>query len=95
VDFATIPDYVFKPDYKLMPLDDLKTFITKNNHLPNVPSEQEYKERGNIDLSELNLKLLEKVEELTLYVLQQEDKNKSLTLQIEELKAMVLELKNK
>jgi hypothetical protein len=38
--------------------------------LPNVPSEQEYKERGNIDLSELNLKLLEKVEELTLYVLQ-------------------------
>ena len=70
VDLATIPDYVFKPDYKLMPLDDLKTFIAKNNHLPNVPSEQEYKERGNIDLSELNLKLLEKVEELTLYVLQ-------------------------
>ncbi len=100
VDLATIPDYVFKPDYKLMPLDDLKTFITKNNHLPNVPSEQEYKERGNIDLSELNLKLLEKVEELTLYVLQQEDKNKALLTQleaqqksIEELRALILQNK--
>jgi hypothetical protein len=82
VDLATIPDYVFKPDYKLMPLDDLKTFITKNNHLPNVPSEQEYKERGNIDLSELNLKLLEKVEELTLYVLQLQDRINSLESQI-------------
>lgn len=82
VDFATIPDYVFKPDYKLMPLDDLKTFIAQNNHLPNVPSEQEYKERGNIDLSELNLKLLEKVEELTLYVLQLQDRINSLESQI-------------
>jgi hypothetical protein len=74
VDVGIIPDYVFQPDYKLLSLDDLKVFITLNKHLPNVPSEQEYKERGEIDLTELNLKLLEKVEELTLYILHLEQR---------------------
>ena len=64
-------DYVFKPDYKLMPLDELEAFIETNNHLPDVPSETEVKENG-INLAEMNAKLLQKVEELTLYIIEQQ-----------------------
>jgi hypothetical protein len=73
-----IPDYVFDPSYKLMSLNELKTFITTNKHLPNIPSAKEYEERGELDLGELNLKLLEKVEELSLYILQLEERMKAL-----------------
>lgn len=69
VDLQAIPDYVFRSDYKLMPLDDLKKIIEEKKHLPNIKSKQEYNNTGSIDLTELNLKLLEKVEELTLYVI--------------------------
>jgi hypothetical protein len=79
VDENTIPDYVFKEDYKLMPLNEVEQFVTKYHHLPNVKSELEFKEAGGVDLGEMNLKLLEKVEELTLYVI-------DLQKQIEELK---------
>lgn len=64
-----IPDYVFKENYNLMPLENLKLFVKEKKHLPNIKSEQEYNNAGSIDLTELNLKLLEKVEELTLYVI--------------------------
>ena len=73
---AAIPDYVFQPSYQLMPLSELKTYITLNNHLPNIPSAQEYAETG-VDLGELNRLLLEKVEELTLYILQLEERMKT------------------
>ncbi len=79
VDENTIPDYVFKEDYKLMTLKDLEQFVSKNHHLPNVKSEMEFQQAGGVDLGELNLKLLEKVEELTLYVI-------DLQKQIDELK---------
>jgi hypothetical protein len=72
VDLEVIPDYVFKEDYNLMPLEEVKAFIEKNGHLPNVKSEAEFQEEGSISLTEMNLKLLEKVEELTLYLLQLE-----------------------
>jgi len=75
---GTIPDYVFDPLYKLLPLNELKTYITTNKHLPNIPSAKEYEERGELDLGELNRKLLEKVEELTLYILQLEERTKAL-----------------
>lgn len=68
-----IPDYVFRPDYKLMPLQDLRSYIQENEHLPNIPSAKEYEETG-VDLGELNRLLLEKVEELTLYVLELEER---------------------
>ncbi|MNK08311.1 hypothetical protein D3C87_262430 [compost metagenome] len=74
---ANIPDYVFQPTYQLMPLNELKEFIRVNSHLPNVPSAAEYAETG-VDLGEMNRVLLEKVEELTLYILQMEDRLKSL-----------------
>jgi len=75
---GAIPDYVFDPSYKLMSLNELKTYINTNKHLPNIPSAKEYEERGELDLGELNRKLLEKVEELTLYILQLEERTKAL-----------------
>lgn len=77
---TSIPDYVFKSDYILMPLNDLRTYIKTNSHLPNIPSAQEYAETG-VDLGELNRLLLEKVEELTLYILQLEERINSLETQ--------------
>ena len=74
VDLDYIPDYVFKEDYNLMPLSELKKFVETNKHLPNVKSEKEFKEEGSYALGEMNLKLLEKVEELTLYILQLEER---------------------
>lgn len=64
-------DYVFKKDYKLMPLAEVETFIIENGHLPDVPSEKEVLENG-VNLLEMNVKLLEKVEELTLHLIRQE-----------------------
>ncbi len=69
-----VPDYVFKDDYKLMPLDELKTYVEKNDHLPGVASADEVGKAGVVNLSGLQMTLLEKVEELTLYTLQQEEK---------------------
>jgi hypothetical protein len=62
------PDYVFNNRYKLKSLPSLEEYIRKNNHLPNIPSAQEVKENG-IELGQMNAKLLEKIEELTLYVI--------------------------
>lgn len=72
-----IPDYVFKADYKLMPLNELRTYIKTNSHLPNIPSAKEM-EASEVDLGEMNRLLLEKTEELTLYILQLEERIKSL-----------------
>ncbi|MEM7049326.1 MAG: hypothetical protein AAF604_06690 [Acidobacteriota bacterium] len=64
------PDYVFEPDYELMPLAELESYIKANKHLPNIPSAEEM--AGPINMSQLQLKMLEKLEELTLYTLEQE-----------------------
>lgn len=74
---AAIPDYVFAPDYKLLTLTELRSFIIENKHLPNVPSAKEYETNG-VDLGEMNRVLLEKVEELTLYILQLEKRMNTL-----------------
>lgn len=80
------PDYVFDDDYKLISLDELKNFIQSNNHLPDMPTADDVKKEG-ISIGEMNKKLLQKVEELTLYTLEQQEV-------IEELK-MKMELQNK
>jgi trimeric autotransporter adhesin len=64
-------DYVFDKSYKLMTLKEVEKFVQKNHHLPNVPSAKEVGEEG-IDLAKMNSKLLEKIEELTLYIINQE-----------------------
>ncbi|MDD2983310.1 MAG: hypothetical protein PHQ74_07975 [Crocinitomicaceae bacterium] len=71
-----IPDYVFDPSYELMSFTELRTFLSTNRHLPNVPSAKEYGETG-VDLGEMNRILLEKTEELTLYILQLEERLKA------------------
>ncbi|WP_157676724.1 hypothetical protein [Chryseobacterium sp. T16E-39] len=61
-------DYVFANDYHLPDLNEVSSFITKNKHLPGVPSEAEIKEKG-LDVEEMNKILMQKVEELTLYII--------------------------
>jgi hypothetical protein len=74
-------DYVFKPDYKLMPICDLKEYIKTNSHLPDVPTEKDVITDG-INLGNSNAVLLKKIEELTLYVIQQEERIKELELSV-------------
>lgn len=78
-------DYVFDNDYKLMSLSELEQFIKTKKHLPEIPSEKEVKENG-INLGEMQGKLLLKIEELTLYIIEQEKQLKELQKQIDELK---------
>lgn len=72
-----VPDYVFEPDYRLMPLDELREFVDREKHLPNVPSAETVKKEG-LNLSQVQMRLLEKVEELTLYTLKQDEQVKAL-----------------
>ena len=62
-------DFVFEKDYKLRPLADVLQFINANGHLPEIPSATEVKNNG-VNLADMNAKLLQKVEELTLYVIE-------------------------
>ncbi len=62
-------DYVFEDDYNLMSLNKVEEFITENKHLPNVPSADELAQTG-LDVATTNKMLMEKIEELTLYVIQ-------------------------
>lgn len=64
------PDYVFEKDYHLMSLEETKAYIDANKHLPEVPSAKEMEKNG-VQLGEMNMLLLKKVEELTLYVIEQ------------------------
>lgn len=65
------PDYVFKPDYKLPSLAEVKAYVDKNQHLSEIPSADEMSKNG-LNLGDMNTKLLKKVEELTLYLIEQQ-----------------------
>ncbi len=67
-------DFVFADDYKLMPLDELEKSIKQNRHLPGIPSEKEVAENG-VRLGEMQSKLLQKIEELTLYLIELKKEN--------------------
>ena len=73
VDLALWSDYVFEPTYKLMPLTEVKQYISENKHLPNVPSAAVMEAEG-LNVAETSRMLMEKVEELTLYLIQLEEK---------------------
>ncbi len=79
------PDYVFKPVYRLRPLHDLAAYIKKNQHLPEIPSAKVIEKDG-VNLSEMNMKLLQKVEELTLYVIAQQRQLDTQRKELAELK---------
>jgi hypothetical protein len=66
---GSVPDYVFSTNYELKTLNEIEDFIKANSHLPNIPSAKEIETNGQ-DVGELQLKLLEKIEELTLYVIE-------------------------
>ncbi|WP_029903162.1 hypothetical protein [Prevotella sp. 10(H)] len=70
-------DFVFDKDYNLPSLSEVEKHIKEKQHLPDIPSEKEVKENG-IDLGEMQAKLLQKIEELTLYVIEQDKKIKDL-----------------
>lgn len=70
-------DYVFREDYNLLPLSDVASFISKNRHLPNVPSAAEFKQNG-YSIGDMDNLLLEKIEELTLHIIKQEQRIKEL-----------------
>jgi len=87
------PDYVFDSDYKLMGLDTLKAYLTKNKHLPEVPSAKEMLSNG-VNITEMNMTLLKKVEELTLYILKQESTMQQHQKDMKEMKKEILEIKS-
>ncbi len=78
---TTGADFVFADDYQLRPLSEVKAFITENKHLPEIKSAQEMQENG-VGINELQTQLLQKIEELTLYILQQEERIKALEAEL-------------
>jgi hypothetical protein len=84
-------DYVFNKDYQLLKLEEVEKHISKNGHLPNVPSSKEVMEKG-INVAEMDAKLLEKIEELTLYSIEQNKQLKSQSKEIDALKKQVQQL---
>jgi hypothetical protein len=75
--YANWPDYVFKKDYQLRPLTEVKTYINQNQHLPEMPSEEQIIKEG-LNLGEMNKLLTKKVEELTLYLIEKDKEMKDL-----------------
>jgi len=89
-------DFVFNDDYKLMDLNKLEEFITRNKHLPEIASEKEMIAKG-LEMKEFQMKLLQKIEELTLYTIEQnkklENQNKKSEKQEQELKILKAKMK--
>jgi hypothetical protein len=82
IDLIGWPDYVFNPTYNLKPLSEVKAYIVENHHLPEMPSEKEVADKG-VDLGEINKLLTKKVEELTLYLIDQQKQIDQLKKQME------------
>jgi hypothetical protein len=90
---APFPDYVFEPEYKLMPLEQLKQFLAREKHLPKMPTAREIREKG-LNLAEIQMKLLEKIEELTLYTVRQQTAIENKDDEISQLKTRILALEH-
>jgi hypothetical protein len=89
---SVFPDYVFEPDYDLMPLSDLQNFIRQEKRLPDIPSAEEVQKQGGHNMTELQIKLLEKIEELTLYTLEQQEEIAGLKARLAEMATLKAEL---
>ncbi len=86
---ANWADYVFAPGYKLKPLDEVEAFAKANKHLPGLPSAEEIVKTGGIDVSVMFAKQMEKIEELTLYMIELKRENEQLQKDILSLKNIV------
>ena len=84
VDQESWPDYVFEKEYKLMPLKDVAEYIEAHGHLPNIPSESEIIDNG-LDLGQMNVLLMEKIEELTLHAIEQQKVIEAMKIEIKNL----------
>ncbi|MEN7547530.1 hypothetical protein AAG747_06405 [Rapidithrix thailandica] len=91
---ANWPDYVFSDSYKLRSLEETETFIKTHGHLPEIPSAKKVKEEG-ITVGEMNRKLLQKVEELTLYLIEQNKKLEAQNQRLDQLEQENKALKGK
>lgn len=92
IDLNGWSDYVFKKDYQLRPLSAVKAYIDQNQHLPEIPSEQQIVKEG-LNVGEINKLLMKKVEELTLYLIEKDKQDKELREQLGELKKQMQLLK--
>ena len=86
-------DYVFDKEYKLKPLAELEAYYKQNKHLPDVPSEAEVKANG-IDMATMDAVLLKKVEESTLYIVQQQKEMDAMKEEMKSMKKENEEMKN-
>ena len=87
-------DHVFDDEYKLMPLKEVEEYINKNKHLPNIPSSEKLIKEG-LDLGEMQAKQMEKIEELTIYLIEMKKQIDSLKTEIDLLKNENIKLKAK
>lgn len=85
------PDYVFEADYNLKSLDEVEAYIKANGHLPNIAPADTFLTNG-VSIGDMDVKLLEKIEELTLYTIEQEKQIKQQTLQSRQQSALIEEL---
>ena len=83
---AAWADYVFHPGYRLRPLSEVSAFIQEHHHLPDIPTEAQVQEQG-VSVAEMQAKLLAKIEELTLHMIQADERNTRLEEQNQELRA--------
>lgn len=90
---ADWPDYVFAPGYALPSLADVENYVKNNRHLPGVPSAGEVARDG-LDLGETDKRLLQKIEEMTLYLIEMNTLNKKLEKRVSELERQVINRKN-
>jgi hypothetical protein len=88
------PDYVFEKDYNLLSLSEIEKYIVAHKHLPEVPSAKEMEENG-VNLKEMNMLLLKKVEELTLYLIEMNEKINALQKRDEVRQQEITALKSK
>ncbi len=84
-------DFVFRPGYRLRPLSEVSQYIQANGHLPDIPTEGEVKQKG-VSLGDMQAKLLAKVEELTLHMIQADERNNRLERQNRELSERIARL---
>ncbi|PTT04058.1 hypothetical protein DBR11_00645 [Pedobacter sp. HMWF019] len=94
IEAANWPDYVFEKDYSLPSLEQIEKHIQEKGHLPGIPSAAEVKTEG-IEVGDMNAKLLKKIEELTLYLIQQNKKMSALEKDNIELKKAVFRSQDK
>jgi hypothetical protein len=94
VSVAALGDYIFSPGYRLRPLSEVEAFVKQNGHLPEVPSAAEVAKEG-MNVGEMENTLLKKIEELTLYAIEQNKKLDALQQENQQQDQQIEQLHNK